>query len=169
MEQGFNADKRSDVKLFYGVRNLDNMAYQINWQWLPFTNSAQKDDLKLYHWVSFCTPKVASLPMDLCMDVIRYIDEEYEKYLTDPFDLRFIVMADRFPSSCIVEELIEWIPVWVCSFQYGSLVEEADKDALVYIYKTAASGFSAKLTPQQLAEISNKPFSLCLFMIYMIF
>ncbi|PRQ22768.1 putative oxidoreductase FAD/NAD(P)-binding protein [Rosa chinensis] len=28
IESRFNADKRSDVKLFYGVRNLDNMAYQ---------------------------------------------------------------------------------------------------------------------------------------------
>ncbi|PRQ40235.1 putative sulfhydrogenase [Rosa chinensis] len=28
IESGFNADKRSDVKLFYGARNLDRMAYQ---------------------------------------------------------------------------------------------------------------------------------------------
>lgn len=29
IESGFNADKRSDVKLFYGARNLDRMAYQV--------------------------------------------------------------------------------------------------------------------------------------------
>ncbi|XP_061995211.1 fruit protein pKIWI502 [Rosa rugosa] len=28
IESGFNADKRSDVKVFYGARNLDRMAYQ---------------------------------------------------------------------------------------------------------------------------------------------
>ncbi|KAM4123317.1 hypothetical protein ACB094_01G150600 [Castanea mollissima] len=35
--------------------------------------------------------------------------------------------------------------------------EEAAKEALIYSYKTAASGFSAKLTPQQVALISKLP------------
>jgi hypothetical protein len=28
---------------------------QITWQWLPFTSSARKDNLELYHWVGFFT------------------------------------------------------------------------------------------------------------------
>ncbi|VVB03591.1 unnamed protein product [Arabis nemorensis] len=79
---------------------------KVAWKWLPFTNSARKDDLQLYHW---------------SVDILKYTDEEYENHLTDPvwtkeetdqlfelcdrFDLRFTVIADRFPLSRTVEEL----------------------------------------------------------------
>ncbi|KAL3814453.1 hypothetical protein ACJIZ3_015721 [Penstemon smallii] len=99
---------------------------KISWQWLPFTSSARKDDLQLYHWVRVVngvppTGDYSFAKYNKSVDVIKYTDEEYEKYLSDPawtkeetdqlfdmceqFDLRFIVIADRFPSSRTVEEL----------------------------------------------------------------
>ncbi|KAG6751105.1 hypothetical protein POTOM_045623 [Populus tomentosa] len=35
--------------------------------------------------------------------------------------------------------------------------EDAAKEALIYSYKTAASGFSAKLSPEQVEQISKLP------------
>ncbi|GFZ13662.1 myb-like transcription factor family protein [Actinidia rufa] len=80
--------------------------HKITWRWLPFTNSAREDSLRLHHW---------------SVGIVKYTDEEYEKYLTDPmwtreetdqlldmceqFNLRFIVIANMFPSSRTVEEL----------------------------------------------------------------
>ncbi|XP_004494445.1 SWR1-complex protein 4 isoform X2 [Cicer arietinum] len=99
---------------------------KITWQWLPFTNSARKDDLHLYHWVRVVngvppTGDYSFAKYNKSVDIIKYTDEEYEKHLTDPmwtkeetnelfdlcgrFDLRFVVIADRFPSSRTVEEL----------------------------------------------------------------
>ncbi|KMZ59689.1 Subtilase-like protein [Zostera marina] len=35
--------------------------------------------------------------------------------------------------------------------------EEAAREALIYSYSAAANGFSAKLTPKQVVDISNQP------------
>uniref|UniRef100_A0A5B7CDP4 Putative SWR1-complex protein 4 n=1 Tax=Davidia involucrata TaxID=16924 RepID=A0A5B7CDP4_DAVIN len=99
---------------------------KITWQWLPFTNSARKDTLQLYHWVRVVngvppTGDYSFAKYNKSVDITKYTDEEYEKYLMDPmwtkeetdqlfnlcerFDLRFILIADRFPSSRTVEEL----------------------------------------------------------------
>ncbi|KAF5732065.1 SWR1-complex protein 4-like isoform X1 [Tripterygium wilfordii] len=99
---------------------------KITWQWLPFTSSARKDNLQLYHWVRVVngvppTGDYLFAKYNKSVDVVKYTDEEYEKHLTNPmwtkeetdvlfslceqFDLRFIVIADRFPSSRTVEEL----------------------------------------------------------------
>ncbi|KAE9611872.1 putative transcription factor MYB-HB-like family [Lupinus albus] len=99
---------------------------KVTWKWLPFTNSARKDDLQLCHWVRVVngdqpTGDYSFAKYNKPIDITRYTEEEYEKYLTDPmwtkeetdqlfdlcesFDHQFIVIADRFPSSRTVEEL----------------------------------------------------------------
>ncbi|KAK2455839.1 SWR1-complex protein [Trifolium repens] len=88
---------------------------KVTWQWLPFTNSARKDDLHLYHWVRIVNGVLPSgdssfAKYNKSVDIIKYTDEEYEKYLTDPmwtkeetnelFDLceRFDLRFDRYYS-----------------------------------------------------------------------
>ncbi|CAN1312386.1 SWR1-complex protein 4 [Linum perenne] len=101
---------------------------KITWQWLPFTNSARKDSLQLYHWVRVVngvppTGDYSFAKYNKSVEVIKYTDEEYQKHLADPswtkqetdqlfdlceqFDLRFVIIADRFPSSRTVEDLKE--------------------------------------------------------------
>ncbi|KAL9255433.1 SWR1-complex protein 4-like protein, partial [Drosera capensis] len=101
---------------------------KITWQWLPFSNSARKDDLQLFHWVRVIngiplSGDYAFAKYNKSVEIIKYTDEEYEKYLADSnwtreetdqlfdlceqFDLRFVVIADRFPSSRSIEELKE--------------------------------------------------------------
>lgn len=99
---------------------------KISWQWLPFTSSARKDNLQLYHWVKIVDGVPPSgdyyfARYNKSIDVVRYTEEEYNRIPYDPkwskqetdqlfdlceqFDLRFIVIADRFNPPRSVEEL----------------------------------------------------------------
>ncbi|KAH7298103.1 hypothetical protein KP509_25G027000 [Ceratopteris richardii] len=99
---------------------------KITWQWLPFTSSARKDNLQLYHWVKLVdgvppTGDYFFARYNKTIDVVRYTEEEYSKISVDPkwtkdetdrlfdlceqFDLRFIIIADRFHPPRTVEEL----------------------------------------------------------------
>ncbi|XP_023004539.1 SWR1-complex protein 4-like [Cucurbita maxima] len=101
---------------------------KITWQWLPFANSGRKDNLQLYHWVRVVngippTGDYSFAKYNKSVEIVKYTDEDYEKYLNEPswtkeetdqlfdlcerFDLRFVVIADRFPSTRTVEELKE--------------------------------------------------------------
>lgn len=107
-------------------KSVNEKDEKVTWQWLPFANSARKDNLQLFHWVRVVngvppTGDYSFAKYNKPVDIVKYTDEEYTKYLTDSawtkeetdqlfdlcerFDLRFIVIADRFPSSRTVEEL----------------------------------------------------------------
>ncbi|KAA0170351.1 hypothetical protein FNF28_01578 [Cafeteria roenbergensis] len=105
------------------------------WAWRPFTSSARsKDSLQLSHWVRASAefPDYPFARFNKKIDLIRYTDEDYRKYLapspdapsTDPdsqwtremtdtlfdlcrrYDLRWAVIRDRFPWRFVqVEEL----------------------------------------------------------------
>ncbi|KAM7502548.1 hypothetical protein LguiB_001452 [Lonicera macranthoides] len=88
-------------------RKPDGISREITWQWLPFTNSARDDNLQLYHWVRV----VNGIPPTGDYSFAKY-DKMWTREETDQlfqlcerFDLRFIVIADRFPSSRTVEDL----------------------------------------------------------------
>ncbi|KAJ9171693.1 hypothetical protein P3X46_015021 [Hevea brasiliensis] len=80
---------------------------KITWRWLPFTNSARKDNLQLYHWVR----GVNGVPPTGDYSFTKYnkmwTKEETDQLfdLCERFDLRFIIIADRFSSSRTMEEL----------------------------------------------------------------
>ncbi|AQK69503.1 SWR1-complex protein 4 [Zea mays] len=65
---------------------------KVAWQWLPFTSSARTDNLQLYHWVRVVngiqpTGDYQFAKYNKRADVLKYTDEEYEKYLVDPVGL----------------------------------------------------------------------------------
>ncbi|RKP35930.1 hypothetical protein BJ085DRAFT_15131 [Dimargaris cristalligena] len=84
------------------------------WVWRGFTSSARNDDLVLYHWVKADEDPsdYHFAPFNQMIDVGEYTEVEYDLYLRDDdwtkaetaylmdlcrqFDLRFVVVADRY-------------------------------------------------------------------------
>jgi len=95
------------------------------WKWMPFSNPARKDGLVLNHWRRV-TEEGKDYPFarfnKIC-EVANYTEVEYNRHLTDPgwsrqetdhlmdlatrFDLRFIIMADRWDSNTYTARTVE--------------------------------------------------------------
>ncbi|XP_073145279.1 SWR1-complex protein 4 isoform X2 [Henckelia pumila] len=88
-------------------RKVQSENEKITWQWLPFTNSARKDNLQLYHWVRVVNGVSPTGDYSFSKFNKAWTKEETDQLfdMCERFDLRFIVIADRFPSSKTVEEL----------------------------------------------------------------
>ncbi|KAJ3283003.1 swr complex subunit [Borealophlyctis nickersoniae] len=89
------------------------------WEWKPFTNPARIDGLVLHHWVKSNQEdgEYHFAKFNKPVQIIKYTDAEYQKYLEDPgwtreetdylfsllekYDIRFVVVADTyaFPGS----------------------------------------------------------------------
>merc|ERR1719347_1172014 len=95
------------------------------WKWMPFTNMARKDGLLLNHWRR-AQEEGKDYPFarfnKIC-EGATYTEVEYNRHLTDPgwsrqetdhlmdlatrFDLRFIIMADRWDSNTYTARTVE--------------------------------------------------------------
>ena len=110
------------------------------WKWMAFTNPARKDGLVLHHWRR-SQDEGKDYPFarfNKVVEVPSYTDMEYSQHLNTPewgreetdhlmdlanrFDLRFIIMADRWDretySARSVEDLKE---------RYYSIVEKLER------------------------------------------
>ncbi|KAK9880530.1 hypothetical protein WA026_011768 [Henosepilachna vigintioctopunctata] len=98
------------------------------WTWMPFTNPARKDGAVFHHWrrPSDEPKEYPFAKFNKKIEIPSYTDAEYQQYFRDDkwtreetdhlmelasrFDLRFIIMADRFdtekfPTKRSVEDL----------------------------------------------------------------
>eukprot|EP00850_Spirogloea_muscicola_P001146 SM000004S15016 [mRNA] locus=s4:771019:774750:- [translate_table: standard] len=96
-------------------------AHKVKWKWRPFSNSARKDGLQLHHWARVSDGEEPQgdyiyAKYNKAVEMVRYTEDEYLQQLHDPrwskdetdhlfdlcarFDLRFIVIADRYQQNC---------------------------------------------------------------------
>ncbi|KAL5487368.1 hypothetical protein EMCRGX_G019960 [Ephydatia muelleri] len=96
-----------------------------SWKWIPFTNPARQDGLTLQHWRRTADEgkDYAFAQFNKSVDVPSYTDEEYSKHLAEEtwtkeetdhlfelcrrFDLRFIIIQDRFDGGRFQKRTIE--------------------------------------------------------------
>ncbi|KAI1883134.1 hypothetical protein AGOR_G00242100 [Albula goreensis] len=95
------------------------------WKWMPFTNSARRDGIVLYHW-RLVTEEGKDYPWskyNKTVNVPVYSDQEYQQHLHDDgwtksetdhlfdlakrFDLRFIVVQDRYDHQQFRKRSVE--------------------------------------------------------------
>lgn len=115
------------------------------WIWTPFTNSARKDDLVLYHW-----RKASEEPGDYAfakfnkeIEVIELAEEDYDDIETSnwtkeatahlwslckQYDLRFVVIQDRWNDEEYGEKTIEDLKERYYSVARALLEKRGNKD-----------------------------------------
>lgn len=95
------------------------------WKWMPFTNPARKDNAIFHHWRRVCDEgkEYPFARFNKQVQIPSYTDAEYNQYLQNEvwsraetdhlfdlarrFDLRFIVMADRWDNTKFKARTIE--------------------------------------------------------------
>nr|XP_023020626.1 DNA methyltransferase 1-associated protein 1 [Leptinotarsa decemlineata] len=114
---GNNGYKQTKIKL--GMRKPRK------WKWMSFTNPARTDNATFHHWrrPSDEPKEYPFAKFNKKVDIVSYTDAEYQQHLkcdtwtkeeTDHlidlarrFDLRFIVMADRYDSDQFSKRSVE--------------------------------------------------------------
>merc|ERR1719370_743771 len=110
------------------------------WKWMPFTNPARRDNLVLYHWRRQADEgkEYAFARFNKVCEVPTYTELEFGHHLATPgwtrqetdhlmdlasrFDLRFIVMADRWDSNTYSPRSVEDLKE-----RYYSIVEKLER------------------------------------------
>ncbi|XP_030764653.1 DNA methyltransferase 1-associated protein 1 [Sitophilus oryzae] len=116
-DTGGNGYKQTKIKL--GMRRPRK------WEWMAFTNPARSDNATFYHWrrPSDDAKEYPFAKFNKKVDVPTYTDVEYQQHLTSDtwtkeetdhlmdlaqqFDLRFIIIADRYDTQKFSKRSVE--------------------------------------------------------------